>query len=111
MLRVVSPSGGPRQRRHQRQVERRREQRRAQARETQALQAQAAIREDFSRRRRRHAIALMMVILAVVLGVYHFFEHLDTVPAMTGSSSADDIFVGWPMAMALAVGAAVVYGK
>lgn len=53
----------------------------------------------------------MMVILAAVIGVYHFFEHLDIVPAMTGSSGADDIFLGWPMAMALAVGAAIVYGK
>jgi hypothetical protein len=107
----VSPSGGSRHRRQQRQVERRREQRRAQARQTQALQAQAAVREDFSRRRRRHAIALMMLILAVVIGVYHFFEHLDTVPAMTGSSGADDLVAGWPMAMALAVGAAIVYGR
>ena len=111
MLRVVSPSGGSRQRRQQRQVERRREQRRAQARQTQALQAQAVIREDFSRQRRRHAIALMMLILAVVIGVYHFFEHLDVVPAMTGNSKVDDVFLGWPIAMMLAVSAAVVYGK
>jgi hypothetical protein len=107
----VSPSAGSRQRRHQRQVERCRELRRAQARETQALQAEAAVRQDFSRRRRRHAIALMMILLAGVIGVYHFFEHLDVVPAMTGSSGADDIFVGWPTALALAVGAAIVYGK
>ena len=53
----------------------------------------------------------MMLILAAVIGVYHFFEHLDTVPAMTGSSGADDIFFGWPMAIGLAVGAAIVYGK
>ena len=53
----------------------------------------------------------MMLILAGVIGVYHFFEHLDTVPAMTGSSSADDVFLEWPLAIGLAVGAAVVYGK
>lgn len=53
----------------------------------------------------------MMLILAVVIGVYHFFEHLDLVPAMTGNSKADDVVLGWPMAMALAVGAAVTYGR
>lgn len=53
----------------------------------------------------------MMLILGVVIGVYHFFEHLDIVPPMTGSSGADDLVAGWPMAMALAVGAAIVYGK
>lgn len=53
----------------------------------------------------------MMLILAVVIGVYHFFEHLDVVPAMTGSSAVDDLVLGWPMAGALAVGAAIVYGR
>ena len=53
----------------------------------------------------------MTVILAVVLGAYHFFEHLGVVPAMTGSSGVDDLLVGWPTAIALAVGAAIVYGK
>lgn len=98
-------------RRERQQTERRRAHQEAEARQTQAQQAEAAVRRDFSRRRRRHAIALMMVILAGVIGVYHFFEHLDIVPAMTGSSGVDDLLLGWPMALALAVGAAVVYGK
>ena len=53
----------------------------------------------------------MMLILAVVIGVYHFFEHLDVVPAMTGIAALDDLVLGWPMALGLAVGAAIVYGK
>jgi hypothetical protein len=53
----------------------------------------------------------MMVILAGVIGIYHFFEHLDVVPAMTGIAGLDDLLLGWPMALALAVGAAIVYGK
>ena len=56
-------------------------------------------------------MALMMVILAGLIGVYHFFEHVDLMPAMTGSSGGDDVLFGWPTAMALAVGAAIVYGK
>ena len=98
-------------RRRRQQTERRRSHQEAEARRTQAQQAEAAARRDFSQRRRRHAIALMMVILGAVLGVYHFFEHLDVVPAMTGSSGIDDLLLGWPSAIALAVGAAVVYGK
>jgi cation transport ATPase len=78
---------------------------------TQAQQAEAAVRQDFSQQRRRHAIALMMVILGVVIGVYHLFEHLEMVPAMTGTSSLDDLVVGWPMALGLAVVAAMVYGR
>lgn len=53
----------------------------------------------------------MMLVLAVVIAVYHFFEHLDVVPAMTGVAALDDVLLGWPMAGALAVGAAIVYGK
>lgn len=53
----------------------------------------------------------MMVILGVVIGVYHLFEHLEMVPAMTGISGLDDLVVGWPMALGLAVGAAIVYGR
>lgn len=44
-------------------------------------------------------------------GVYHFFEHVDTVPAMTGIAALDDLVLGWPMALGLTVGAAIVYGK
>lgn len=107
MLRLVSPS--PR-RRQLKQVERRRGQRHAQARQTQAQQERAAIQFDLSRRRRRQAIATMMLILAGVLAVYHFFEHLDVVPAMTGKAALEDLLLGWPMAGVLAISGAIMYG-
>jgi hypothetical protein len=103
----MSPSA---RRRQLKQIERRRSQRQAEARQTQAQQARAAIQYDLSRRRRRHAIAAMMFILAGVLAVYHLFEHLDVVPAMTGRSGLDDLLFGWPMAGVLAVTGAIVYG-
>lgn len=97
-------------RRQRQQVERRRERQQAEARKTQQQQAEAAIRDDFSRRRRRHAVAYMLLILAGVLAVYHLFEHLDIVPAMTGSSGLDDIVAGWPLAGLLAITGAIKYG-
>lgn len=106
----MAPSRGRQGRRQRQQVERRRERRQAEARKTQEQQAEAAIRDDFSRRRRRHAIAYMLFILAGVIAFYHLFEHLDVVPAMTGSSGVDDIVVGWPMAGLLAITGAIKYG-
>jgi hypothetical protein len=104
----MSPSA---RRRQLKQIERRRSRREAEARQTQAQQARAAIQHDFSRQRRRHAIASMMLILAGVLAVYHLFEHLDVVPAMTGKAALDDFLAGWPTAGVLAVTGAIVYGK
>lgn len=97
--------------RQRQQIERRRGRQQAEARKTQELQQAAAIRDDFSRRRRRHAVACMLFVLAGVLAVYHFFEHLDVVPAMTGSSGLDDLLVGWPMAGVLGVAGAILYGR
>ena len=111
MITSVGSSRARQLRRQRQQTDRRRARQEVEAHKTQEQQARAAIREDLSRQRRRHAIALMMVILGAVIGVYHFFEHLDVVPAMTTSSGLDDVLVGWPMAFFLGIGAAIVYGK
>ena len=96
-------------RRERQQVDRRRTAREPIARETQRRQAEAAIRSDFQRQRRRHAIAYLLLALAVVIAIGHFFEHWGAVELM--APALQDLLIGWPMAGLLAVTAAIIYGK
>ena len=49
-----------------------------------------------------------MWAVAAVMAVGHFFEHTGTIHLM--SSGLQDLLVGWPMAGAIAVVGAIVYG-
>ena len=95
-------------RRERQSTLRRREAGVAEARQTQQEQAVAAARLDFAQRRRRHVIAWSMWVVAAVMAIGHFFEHTGTVHLM--SSGLQDLLIGWPMAGALAVIGAIVYG-
>ncbi len=78
-------------------------------RETQRQQAIAAARRDESKRRRRHTIAYSLYAVAVVMAIAHFFEHAGTITPMAPALS--DILIGWPMAGALAITGAIVFGR
>lgn len=90
-------------------VDRRRAAREPIAQETQRRQAEAAIQADFQRQRRRHAIAYLLVALAVVMAIGHFFAHWGAVELM--APGLQDLLIGWPMAGLLAIIAAIIYGK
>jgi len=95
-------------RREKKQVERRQSATEVDARETQRLQAIAAAQRDCASRRRRHRRAYALWILAVVLAVTHVFEHTNTIRVM--SSGLEDLLIGWPMAIVLAMVGGIVYG-
>ncbi len=97
-----------RHRRERQQVERRRAAREPAARETQRQQEIAASRRDWRRRRQRHGTAYALFALAAVIGVGHFFEHAGTIQLM--STAMQDLFLGWPMSILLAIIGAIVWG-
>jgi hypothetical protein len=97
-------------RRQRKNLERRRATRAEQARIAQRAQAEAAARGSDKERQRRHRVAYALWSIAALFAVSHFFEHLDLIPPITGSSGLDDLLVGWPMAGALAILAAIRYG-
>lgn len=78
------------------------------ARATQRQQEIAAAQRDFADRRRRHRIAYVLWVVAVVLAVTHLLEHTDSIQLM--SRGLEDLLLGWPMAGALAIVGGVVYG-
>jgi hypothetical protein len=110
----VVPSAGvgstrARQLRRQRQrTERRRGASDAQARDALRLQDLARARRDMREKHVRHLIAYSLFAVAVVVGVLHFFEHAGVVRVM--SAQAEDVFMGWPLAMLLAIVGGIVYG-
>jgi hypothetical protein len=104
------PSNRARQLKKERQqLQRKRAARDAVARETQMQQAMAAATQDWSRRRRRHAIAYTLYAVAAVMAIAHFFEHADTFNVM--SPALADLLIGWPMAGLLAFIGAIIYGR
>ena len=94
--------------RERQRVQRKRSARELTARATQHQQAMAAAKEDGKRRRRRHAAAYIMFAVAMVLALSHAFEHFGTIRLM--SAGLEDLLIGWPMAAALALVGAIVYG-
>ena len=94
--------------RERQRVDRKRSTRAEAARDTQRLQATAEARHDWRQRRRRHAIAYVLFAVAVVLAVSHAFEHFGTFRLM--SAGLEDLLIGWPMAVVLAVTGAIIYG-
>lgn len=94
--------------RERQQLERKRATREASARDTQHLQAIAAARREVQHRGRRHAIAYCMFAVAALIAVAHVFEHADTFSII--SLALEDLLIGWPMAGAIALGGAIVYG-
>ncbi len=94
--------------RERRRLERKRAAREATQRETQHQQAIAAAKREAQHRGRRHAIAYRMFTVAALIAVGHVFEHAGTFNVM--SLALEDLLIGWPMAGAIALGGAIVYG-
>jgi cation transport ATPase len=77
--------------------------------ETQREQAAAAMRRDYLSRQHHHIAAFVLWGVAVTLAVTHFLEHLNLFQVM--SSGLQDLLIGWPMAIVLALVAAIVWGR
>jgi uncharacterized membrane protein len=77
-------------------------------RQMQQQQSIAAARRDWSQKRRRHAIAYVMLGIAALLAVSHAFEHFGMFHLM--SAGLEDLLIGWPMAAVLAISGAIIYG-
>lgn len=90
------------------QVERRQAARQVGARETRLQQEIAAARAEWAQRERRHRMACALWVVAAIVAVGHFFEHTGTVNVM--SSGLEDLLIGWPTAVLLAVTGGIVYG-
>lgn len=101
------PDRKDRQERHARR-------RRVQAQQNQAQQTQRAQAEAAERRRRhlswrrRKIMAWSLFGLAILVAVTHILEHLGAFQVM--SPGLQDLFIGYPMAIALGVAAAIVAG-
>jgi len=95
-------------RRERKAADRRRGRKEIAARQTQQQQAEAAAKLDLAARTRRHRTAWAMWVVAAVMAIAHFFEHFGVIRLM--SAGWQDFLLGWPMAGALAVLAAVIYG-
>jgi hypothetical protein len=90
-------------------VERRRAASEVEARETQRKQAEAAMRLKYINRRRHHIASFVIWGVAVILAVSHFFEHLNLFQVM--SAGLEDVLIGWPLAIMLALVGAIVWGR
>lgn len=62
----------------------------------------------FGRRRRRRGVAIGLFVLAPIIAVSHILEHLGAFHVMT--PAAEDIFVGWPIAVLLLVIGGILWG-
>lgn len=91
-------------------VKRRRAAHEARAHQVQRADRQAAIRGDFAQRQRRHRVAYGLWIIAAVIAIAHWFQHLGVLRPITGSPGLDDLVFGWPIAGVLAIVAARIYG-
>lgn len=96
-------------RRERQRVERRRDAGERDAYEARRLQANAALRRELRHNSRRHVIAYVMWAVAGIMAIGHFFEHLGTFTIV--SSGFEDLVLGWPMAMLIAVAGVFVYGR
>jgi len=90
-------------------VERRRAASEVEARETQRKQAEAAMRLKYANQRRHHIASFVIWGVAVILAVSHFFEHLNLFQVM--SAGLEDLLIGWPIAIVLALVGAIVWGR
>lgn len=66
------------------------------------------VHDRFTRRRRRRGIAIGLFVLAPVIAVTHMMEHLGSFQVM--SPAAQDIFIGWPMALMLLIVGGILWG-
>ncbi len=94
--------------REQRELKRREAARGITAAETQKRQAEAAARREFQDRRKRHAVAHSLFVVAGVMAISHFFEHAGMIQPLPQKTS--DLLIGWPMAALLAMIGGIVYG-
>lgn len=85
--------------------------REARAKETQAAQRHAAKKHEVSLRayRLRRTIGWSLVVLAVLLGVSHWLEHLQVFSI--ASPGVQDLFFGYPMAGFLGIAGAIVLSR
>ena len=88
------------QRRREREVRRQRDTRRRRARSAEQAQAYAAAQKNTTRRRRRRVQGTVLISIAVIMAVLHFFEHAGTVTLM--SQRLEDLLIGFPTAGLLA---------
>lgn len=72
------------------------------------MQAQADARREFVRQQRRHRLAWALWAVAGIIFVTHFFMHAGTIQLM--APSLQDLFLGWPTAILVALVGGVVYG-
>lgn len=61
------------------------------------------------KRTRRWKIGAVLLVLAVAMALVHAAEHVGVFTAI--SPHLDDLVLGWPMAMIIAFGAAVLMGS
>ena len=97
-------------RRARQRVKRRREAHEERVRQVQRAEREAAIRGDFEQRQRRHRVAYGLWVIAAVIAIAHWFVHLGVLRPITGSPGLDDLVIGWPIALVLAIVAAKIYG-
>ena len=91
------------------ELRRKRENDETRARITQAAQVAAEVRRSWERRRQRKILAWMLMGLAPVVFVTHFFEHAGAFQVF--SPGFEDLTIGFPTALLLLVAGAVVYGR
>ncbi len=95
-------------RRERKAVARRRAGREHNAEETRRQQASATLRRGYAHKRRRHITAASMWAVAGVMAITHGIEHAGALRIM--SPGLEDLLIGWPMAVVLALAGAFVYG-
>ena len=82
----------------------------ARARETQAAQKRAEVRQISPEAyRRRRAFGWSLVVLGAVVGVQHLLSHMGFFTII--SRGWDDLVAGYPLAVLLAIGGAIVLSK
>jgi len=97
--RTNRPSGGRRDR-----------SRTARARETQAAQRQAGSKKiSPTAYRRRRILGWTLVVLAIVVGVSHWMEHLGMFSF--ASEGIEDLVAGYPLAGVLGIASVIVLSK
>jgi hypothetical protein len=80
------------------------------AREAQTAQRQAERKKlSYAQYRRRRVFGWSLVALGVVVGVTHWLQHLQLYSL--ASQGVSDVFLGYPMAVLLGVGGAIVLSK